>query len=198
MTKGERMKRTIAAATAPLFNRQGFAGASMTDIMAATGLGKGGIYNHFRSKEELAVAAFDFSVALIRDRLDAALENKDTAADRLLAMAQVFALHVTNPPVPGGCPLFNTAVDSDDTHPEMRDRAREALDRWHNLVRGTVRKGIARGEFRPDIDVDTFATLFIASLEGGIALSRLNGTEVHIQRVLAAMAREIRNMTVRA
>jgi AcrR family transcriptional regulator len=44
MTKEEITRRTIIAKAAPLFNRLGYAGCSMQDIMAATGLEKGGLY----------------------------------------------------------------------------------------------------------------------------------------------------------
>ena len=46
---------------APLFNQKGYAGTSLSDLMDATGLQKGGIYRHFSGKEELATEAFDYS-----------------------------------------------------------------------------------------------------------------------------------------
>ncbi len=58
-TKGAQTKAHIVAAAAPLFNVRGFAGTSMNDILDATGLEKGGVYRHFASKDEIAVAAFD-------------------------------------------------------------------------------------------------------------------------------------------
>ncbi len=194
MRKGERTKEKIVAQTAPLFNRKGFAGASVADIMELTGLRKGGIYNHFATKDELALEAFDYSVARIRERLDAALEGKTLTADRLIAMAGVFAEHIVNPAIPGGCPLLNTAVDSDDTHPQLRQRVLDAMERWHTLVRGTVRKGIARGEIRSDVDPDSFSTLFIASLEGGVMLSKLYGDTTHMDLVVEFLSSHIRSI----
>jgi AcrR family transcriptional regulator len=184
----------MAAAIAPVFNRKGFAGTSMADIMAATGLGKGGVYNHFTSKNDAALAAFDHSVAQIRSRLEAALEGRESAADRLRAMADVFAANVTDPPVEGGCPILNTAVDCDDTHPELRDRALEAMDRWHTLIKGTVRKGIARGELQSNVDPNSFATLFISALEGAVVLSRLHDSRAHIDRVMSHISQVIDDM----
>src|ERR1700724_3921424 len=61
MTKGEQTRRKIVAAAAPIFNQQGYEGSSLADLMAATGLKKGGIYRHFSSKEELAAEAFDYT-----------------------------------------------------------------------------------------------------------------------------------------
>jgi 3-oxoacyl-[acyl-carrier protein] reductase len=52
-------------------NRQGFAGTSMSDLMHATGLQKGGLYRHFPSKEALAREAFDYTwEKTVTERLD--------------------------------------------------------------------------------------------------------------------------------
>ena len=61
MTKGEQTRREIVQKAAPLFNQKGYEGTSLSDLMKATGLQKGGIYRHFSSKEELATEAFDYS-----------------------------------------------------------------------------------------------------------------------------------------
>jgi TetR/AcrR family transcriptional repressor of nem operon len=50
-----------------------------------------------------------------------------------------------------------------------------------------VRKGIARGEVRADVDGDELATLLVSSMEGGVAISRLYGDGVHARRTAAAM-----------
>jgi TetR/AcrR family transcriptional repressor of nem operon len=63
MTKGEQTRRRIVEAAAPIFNIRGYEGASLSELMAATGLKKGGIYRHFSSKEELAAEAFDYTWA---------------------------------------------------------------------------------------------------------------------------------------
>ena len=61
MTKGEQTRRKIVEAAAPIFNKRGYEGSSLNDLMEATGLKKGGIYRHFSSKEELAAEAFDYT-----------------------------------------------------------------------------------------------------------------------------------------
>src|SRR4051812_45436637 len=99
----------------------------MSDIMAATGLNKGGIYNHFESKDALALASFDFAVDVLATRMNALVDAEKTAPDKLLALLRVFAWNVKQAPFEGGCPLLNTAVEADDGHPELRDRVRTAL-----------------------------------------------------------------------
>lgn len=188
MRNGTQTRENILRQAAALFNRQGFAGASMSDIMQATGLQKGGIYRHFESKEALALEAFDYAVGQMATRFTAALEGREHAIDRLEAIVGVFARLHDDPPVPGGCPMMNTAVQTDDAEsPALRDRARTAMDGLRTLVRQTVRKGIARGEVRADVDGDELATLLISTLEGGVAISRLYGDGVHVRRAADAM-----------
>src|SRR5260221_13016116 len=61
MPKGQKTRARIIAEAASLFNQRGFEGGSLSELMEATGLEKGGIYRHFSSKEELAAEAFDYA-----------------------------------------------------------------------------------------------------------------------------------------
>jgi len=194
MGKGEQTREMILARAAVVFNRQGYFGARLDDIRRATGLEKGGIYNHFASKEDLALQAFDYSVGLVRQRFALALEGKRNAVDRLLAIVSVFHDTIENPVVPGGCPLLNTAVEADDAHPELRARARATMDEWYGLVHRIVAKGVERGELRPEADPDAVATLLIATLEGAIMMSKLYADATHIRRAVAHLTAYVERM----
>src|ERR1700674_4907506 len=61
MTRGEQTRKKIVRAAAPIFNKRGYEGSSVSDLMEATSPKKGGIYRHFSSKEELAAEAFDYT-----------------------------------------------------------------------------------------------------------------------------------------
>ena len=172
----------ILARSAQLFNRQGYFGASLSDIMRETGLEKGGIYNHFVSKEQLALEAFDYAYGLVAQRVRDALADKRHAVERLLAIIAVFQSEVEDPLVPGGCPILNTAIESDDANEVLRERARAAMNNWFSTIRRIIQKGIERQEIRPDVDADEVATLFVATLEGAIMLSNLYKDAVHMRR----------------
>src|SRR6185436_20333178 len=89
VTKGEQTRQRIIARAAPVFNVHGFAGTSMGQLSEAIGLEKGGIYNHFPSKEALALHAFDYAVGLTAARFAEALAGKQGAVERLLAIVGV-------------------------------------------------------------------------------------------------------------
>ena len=187
MTKGEDTREMILARSAELFNRQGYSGASLSDIMRETGLEKGGIYNHFVSKEQLALEAFDYAYGLVAQRVRDALADKRHAVERLRAIIAVFQSEVEDPLVPGGCPILNTAIESDDANEVLRERARAAMNNWFSTIRRIIQKGIERQEIRPEVDADEVATLFIATLEGAIMLSNLYKDAVHMRRAAQFM-----------
>ena len=69
MSKGEQTRQRILERAAPLLNRQGYQSAPVSEIMRVTGLQKGGLYNHFESKEELALAAFDLLMERVNHKV---------------------------------------------------------------------------------------------------------------------------------
>ena len=184
MSKGADTREDILLRAARVFNTKGYAGAALSDIMQATGLQKGGIYNHFESKEELALEAFDFALALTGERMQRALTGKTNARERLLALLAFFEDYSHNPPIPGGCPIMNTAIENDDGNPELRKRARAAMENWRQFIIRTVRRGVERGELRPKADPEQTATIFIATIEGSIMMSKLYRDTMHLDRAL--------------
>lgn len=184
MTKGETTREMILSRAAPVFNRLGFAGASLADIMAATGLEKGGIYNHFRSKEELAVEAFDYAITQVGRAMVNAFRGLPTGYDRLAALIRFFTDYYEHPPVAGGCPVLNTAVESDDSNPALRERAQRGMDQMRQLFITLIERGIRDGSIRPEVDARAAADLLVASLEGGLVMSKLYGASEHINRVV--------------
>jgi TetR/AcrR family transcriptional repressor of nem operon len=182
MTKGEQTRREIVRKAAPLFNQKGFEGTSLSDLMAATGLQKGGIYRHFSSKEELAVEAFDYAwQKAVSGRLDGVVELPD-AVDRLKKMVENF-VQKRSDLVPGGCPLLNTAVEADDGNAVLRGRARKALQAWTARLSKVVSEGIKKREIRPGIDPLKLSQKIIGSLEGALLISRLTATDAPLREV---------------
>jgi TetR/AcrR family transcriptional regulator, transcriptional repressor for nem operon len=173
-TKGQQTRQAIVEKAAPLFNKKGFEGTSLSDLMQATGLQKGGIYRHFSGKEELATAAFDYSWGkAVSERLDGTTEVAD-CVDRLKKMIDNFVL-IRAGLVPGGCPLMNTAVEADDGNPLLRARAQKALLGWTERLSKTILEGVKKRQIRRGVDAVKLSQRIIASLEGALLISRLSG-----------------------
>jgi TetR/AcrR family transcriptional regulator, transcriptional repressor for nem operon len=185
MSKGELTRQKIIEQAAPLFNQLGYTGCSMQDIMAATGLEKGGLYRHFASKEELAGEAFRYSVDLIRRARREGLETVEGAVEQLRFMIRRFVeIHSL---IPGGCPVMNTAIDADDGNPALRELAREAIREWKAKIAGIVKMGLERGQIRADTEPRGVANVVIAALEGALMISRLEGNRIAVHDAQSAL-----------
>ncbi len=185
MRNAEHTRMRIRRQAAELFNIKGYAGASLSDIMQATALEKGGIYHHFGSKEQLALEAFDYAADVVRQRFLQAQDGKHDSRALLVAFVDLFRSYIERPPLRGGCPVLNTAIESDDTHPVLAARARSVVDEWRTFVTGVVEQGKQRGEVVATVDGDALATLMIATLEGGLMLTKLYDDGVHLHRAAA-------------
>jgi len=171
MTKGEQTRRQIVQKAAPLFNRKGYEGTSLSDLMNATGLQKGGIYRHFSSKEELATEAFDYAWQKAVSRRLGGIESSADSVDRLKKMISNF-VECRSELVPGGCPLMNTAVEADDGNVVLRARAKKALQGWMGRLSKITADGI-RDQIDRRMDPRKLSQLIIGTLEGALLISRL-------------------------
>ncbi|MBI3683566.1 MAG: TetR/AcrR family transcriptional regulator [Acidobacteria bacterium] len=189
--KGDQTRQRILRKAARLFNERGYSGASMNDILRATGLQKGGLYNHFASKEDLAVEAFEYSVRRVSERVQSWLVGKNTAPERLHALIGGFLEYAQDPPVPGGCPLMNTAIENDDSNARLRERARLAMEQFLGGIAAIVKGGIKRGELRADADPAQAAMVLLATFEGALMLSRLNRDGKPMQQAAEFMRRYV-------
>jgi len=193
MTKGDLTRQRIIEVAAPLFNQRGFEGCSMQDILDATGLKKGGIYRHFSSKEELAAEVFRHSLSQAFKLRMPALDSQLSAVDRLRRLIKLF-VEVPSP-VPGGCPILNTAIDADDGNLVLRDLAREGLKWWRSRISEIVRAGMTRKEIRGDVEPRAVANTIVATLEGALMISRLEGSKVALKDAKGALEEMVNRLT---
>jgi TetR/AcrR family transcriptional repressor of nem operon len=173
MTKGEETRQRIVEKAAALFNQRGFSGFSMSALMEATGLEKGGIYRHFDSKEQLAAEAFEYAWQAALGTRMRDLESISNSIEWLRQFITNFVQRRST--VPGGCPLFNTAVDADDGNPVLRQLALRALRGWRDDLVRVVKGGIECREIKRETNPKELADIIISSLEGALMMSRLEG-----------------------
>ena len=191
LSKAERTRQHIIERAAPLFNQKGYAGTSMQDIMAATGLTKGGIYGHFESKEEIALAAFEHAAGIVTRLIADKVARQESAADKLKAILFFYKQYILSPPIAGGCPVLNTAVEADDTNPLLRASVVKVLNRLHRAVANIITQGIETGEFRADADTTRFPILFISMIEGGVMVSKAYGDPKYLNTVTVQLEKMI-------
>jgi AcrR family transcriptional regulator len=179
-----------------LFNTQGYKATSLSDITDATGLTKGAIYRHFKSKEDLEKKALYYLSSQLYEKLRTAIKAQPTAPKKLHAMFAFFNSYITDAPINGGCPLMNAAVEADDNHPALRQGALKILNALHESIVTVLDNGIQHGQIKPDIDKNYYATIIFAALEGSIMMSKLRGNNDDIRMVIRHLNKVVEEIEV--
>ena len=173
MSKAEQTRQLIIEKTASLFNKNGYVGTSLSDIMAATGLTKGSIYGNFKNKEEVVVAVFKHSSGELSKKMGEAIAAENKAYNQLIAFTDFYRNNWSPIFEKGGCPLLNSAIEADDAMPFMKTAVQHSFVNWAERVAKIIELGIEKKEFNKEINPKDYANTFIMLIEGGVLLSKL-------------------------
>jgi AcrR family transcriptional regulator len=184
LSKAERTKRFIIETSAPIFNKKGYAGTSLSDLTQATGLTKGSIYGNFKNKDEVAVCAFHHNLAFIIETLTSEIDKAETYLEKLLVYPRVYRRNIKAMLAIGGCPILNTVIDADNTNATLRRLAVDTIVNWKRAIKGLVRKGKAAGEIKQRTDEAAVAENIICLIEGGNAMTKATGEESYIRNAI--------------
>ncbi|MVM31334.1 TetR family transcriptional regulator [Spirosoma sp. HMF4905] len=184
LSKAERTRQFIIETTAGIFNTKGYAGTSLSDLTEATGLTKGSIYGNFESKEEVALACFDYNLLKINRAVQQRLDQETSFHKKLLVYVQIYHSFTGSPFPEGGCPILNTAIDADDTNNLLKDKAAKAILAWKKRLIDLLRGGIAAGEFKTDVAPEQTALSMIALIEGGIMIAKVTNDPTSLVKIL--------------
>jgi TetR/AcrR family transcriptional regulator, transcriptional repressor for nem operon len=184
MRNPELTKEKILKKSGVLFNTRGYKATSISHITDATGFTKGAIYRHFKNKDVLEKETLYHLSNIMFDTMRKHIKEKKTAPEKLLAVFRFFETYITNPPIKGGCPLLNVAIEADDAHPVLRKAAIKIMDSIHLSLINILENGIKYKQIKPNINKEFYATVIIAALEGAIMMSKLRGNNEDIKHVL--------------
>jgi len=179
-------EQRLLDAAIDLVASRGTARTSLGDVAAAARCSRGLPTYLFGSKEELLLALADHLVERFRTQLfEPALDGRE-GLPALLTWLRVYVDGLRRPEVQvrAACVLLGEAVASEPAFIP-------AVNRLHRNVRATVARfideGIARGEVRPDIDVDAQAALLIGTLRGISLLAVTDPTSLNLDHVAAEL-----------
>lgn len=172
MGKAEETRQYIIEKSAEVFNIKGYDSTSLTDLQTAIGLTKGAIYGNFATKNELAVAAFEYNTSVIYSKLKTIVEEQTTAKASLLAFAEYYSKNWRKLFERGGCPMLNAAVEADDHLDYLKKSVRHSMNRVMNLLQTLIKKGQNEGEFNPNLSSEKYAATIFTIVEGGILLAK--------------------------
>lgn len=155
-----------------VFQKKGYAGASVADLVAAVGVNKGSLYNAFGGKPALFRRALDRYERLnLRAFLDA-LSDRDDPVDAIGALFDGLIEAACADAPNTGCLIVNTAVDWPNQDADVRDAVKAALDELEAFFRVSIVRGRAQGRIADHVDPDGTAKALLALVLGVRVLAR--------------------------
>lgn len=170
--KGRATRDRIVQTAADLIFRQGVVGTSIDDVRKAAGVSGSQMTHYFRDKRSLvrAVIAWqgDTVIGLHEQpalgRLDS-FEALDLWAELNIARQRELNCE-------GGCSFGSLAGELAMSDAETRADLAAGFGRWETLFRRGLTAMRDRGDLRPDADPDELAAALLASLQGGMLLTK--------------------------
>lgn len=188
-TKGERTRRRIVESARSLFHARGYGHTSMDDIVRKSRVTKGNLYYYFESKEALAHAVVELTIA--EQFASGPGAGDGGPAEQIVAMFRRAERALSTGKCKGGCLFGNLALEISDVHDGLRQTLDQAFATWERRVAALLTQGIRDRVLSRDLDPKATARFVVATLEGGILLAKvtrdvgaLKACTAMVQRVL--------------
>jgi len=169
--KNADLDRVLRAATR-VFLERGFSATSMSDLVAATGMNRAGLYAAFGSKHQLYITALgryrEDTEPELRSIAHRALERKDDerldAPGIVADLLEIVARHSKE----GGF-VVRAAVELADDPATMR-RVQEAWTELERDLAAILARAVERGEMDTAVDPDRLARTVLVFIQGALVL----------------------------
>lgn len=167
-----RNREQLIHIAARLFLSKGFKYTSIEDVVEKSKVSRSNLYYHFSSKEELLYAVVDFWGNRYESALEISLGQRELGAQqRIESFIQLLLQEIEARGNKGHCPFIAMYQQSPTEAKDVHQRIQQFFTCLRRLIAELIAQGMESGEFRPHIPAEQAATLFVSSLEGGLALA---------------------------
>lgn len=164
------VREKVVIAGLEQFHRLGFNGCSVEDITSFAGVPKGSFYNHFESKEDLALEAIErYREGGLHKSLG---ELNRSPVKRLREYFAFLSKAFIDSGNSKGCLFGNLANEMADHSPAIRKRLKSIFERWTDAIASVVREGQKAGEITCSQKAERLAGFLLSAWEGTLVRAR--------------------------
>lgn len=168
--KGDKTSQKIVQKSLQLFSVKGYFNTSISDILQATGLTKGGLYNHFNCKEDIWRAACYEAGKIWRKIVLNASENEKDPLERIAIVINNDMRHYLGANVfEGGCFFLNSLIELSGQRPDMSKEVLLGFLNFSSLIHIWLDEADQKGILKPGIDTKEVANFIVVALNGAAA-----------------------------
>jgi len=164
--RGDKRSRLVKAATG-VFAEKGYAATRVSDIAERAGIGKGTVYEYFKSKKELLFAVFESINQDITARMNAVLDDDEPTQEQLFNLLRLGAEVISEQRELQPVVLdFWAASRGGGFEEHYREAVVASYTLYRKLIADFVREGQQQGKFRKDVAADALAATVVATVDG--------------------------------
>ncbi|MEV5610365.1 ScbR family autoregulator-binding transcription factor [Streptomyces sp. NPDC052225] len=175
--RGARSRQAILEAAAEVFDLHGYDAASTNEILARSGLTRGALYHHFRSKESIATALFEAHSGAL------AAPERPTRLQSIIDLSYAFAAQLRCDPV------LRASVRLAVEKTSFPRPANTPYEQSMEAIQGLLAQAQNHGEILPGIDLDDATTVILGSFTGLQVMSHVYTDREDLPERLSAMWR---------
>jgi AcrR family transcriptional regulator len=170
------LKEKIIRESLRLFSLKGFLSTSIHDIMENAKTSKGGLYNHFKSKDDLLVEVLNEAKKLWRQKNLAGLEEIDKPVAKIKKLLENYRDRYLKDKetFPGGCIFVTLSVELDDQNPAFSRMLNDGFARLKAMIKRLLDQGKGSGELRAEVNTEAVTEVIFSGMLGA---SVIYGTE---------------------
>lgn len=184
-TRGWDQQEVLDSAMA-VFRARGYEGTSLRDLVQATGLHPGSVYQAYGSKAGLFDAVLGaYNERVVRARIERYLVGGDDPISGLLALFASTYEHVPGPDP--GCLVTNSAVESPLLSGAARHGVAAGLDALRDGFRDALLRARADGRIAEGAPVDRLADQLLALYQGILVLVRFGSDRASLEAATQAV-----------
>jgi AcrR family transcriptional regulator len=192
------LKERLVKEALVLFSTKGYMSTSITDVMQRAGSSKGGLYNHFKSKEELFLEVLSTARKIWRVRN---LEGIDSSQRPLLQIKKMLENYrdrylPDSATLPGGCIFVVLSVELNNQEPALASEVNEGFTRLKRMLNRLLEAEEQAGGLAVGVDVNKVTELIFAGLLGACVLYTSDKSRRNLDMTIGALIDHLSRISV--
>lgn len=193
-----RLKERILHEALRQFSAKGFMATSTTDIITAVGTSKGGLYNHFQSKDQLFLEALSHARKIWRERNLFGLEEIERPCDKIIQLLTNYKDRylVDTENIPGGCIFINLTVELSDQHPHLAEPVAEGLERLKGMLKRLLEQERTAGTLKEHANINEAVDMLFSGLLGACIMYTADKSKANLDSSIGSLCSYVKSLTI--
>ena len=192
------LKERIVLESLKLFSMKGFLSTSTQDIIKKAKTSKGGLYNHFKSKDDIFYAVLDKARKIWRERNLSGLDQISDPVARVKKLLENYRDKYLKDreTFPGGCIFVTLSVELDDQNAAFAKALNEGFVNLKAMIKRLLDQGKESGEIRPDVDTEFVTEMIFSAMLGASVVHGTEKSEETLNRCFKALISYLESLSI--